>query len=67
MLGSESQWTANCEMQIAKCELRETCFWLRFIVKAELLPKTRMEQLLDEAGQLSDIVGKSVVTASGNQ
>jgi four helix bundle protein len=33
-------------------ELRESGSWLRMIVKAELLPEQRMEQLLDEADQL---------------
>src|SRR5688572_3866381 len=29
-------------------ELRETCVWLRLIVKAELLPEHRLNELLDE-------------------
>jgi four helix bundle protein len=51
------------KMLIGLKELRETRFWLRLIVKAKLLPKTRMEDLLDECGQLCKIVGQSVVTA----
>jgi len=53
------------KLRICLKELRETRFWLRYIVKAELLPETRMSELLDEAGQLSDIIGKSIATASG--
>ena len=53
------------KLRICLKELRETRLWLRFIVKAELLPDTRMKPLIDESRQLCDIIGKSVATASG--
>jgi four helix bundle protein len=54
------------KMRICLKELRETLLWLRFAVKAELLPKERMADLIDEATQLCYIIGKSIATASGH-
>jgi four helix bundle protein len=51
------------KLSIALKELRETRGWLKFIVKAELLAKAKMAVLIDEAGQLCRIIGKSVLTA----
>ena len=53
------------KLRICLKELRETRLWLRFIVKAELLPCERLADLIDEATQLCDIIGKSIATASG--
>ena len=47
-------------------ELRESRYWIRYIIKAELLPTAKMADLLDESTQLSNIIGQSVVTAKGN-
>ena len=47
-------------------ELRESCIWIRLIIKSELLPDNRMAPLLDECEQLSKIIGKSLVTAKSN-
>ncbi len=44
-------------------ELRESRVWLLLILEAELLPKHRLEDLLDECDQLCNIVGKSRATA----
>ena len=44
-------------------ELRESRSWIRLIVKTELLPEHRMNELLDECDQLCNIVGQSIVTA----
>jgi len=51
------------KLSVALKELRESRGWLRFIVKAGLLPKVKMEALVDEAEQLCRIFGKSVLTA----
>jgi four helix bundle protein len=48
-------------------ELRESRFWIRFIVKAELLPEPRMAELLDECSQLCKIIAQSIVTAKGKR
>ena len=48
-------------------ELRGSRFWIRLILKAEMLPESRMSNLLDEANQLCNIVAKSIVTAKSNR
>jgi four helix bundle protein len=47
-------------------EARETRYWLRLIIKSQLLPDARMSELLDEASQLCRILGQSIVTAKEN-
>jgi four helix bundle protein len=51
------------KLGMALKEQRETCGWLRFIIIADLLPENCISQLLDEAQQLSKILGRSIVTA----
>lgn len=53
------------KVNIALKELEETNGWLKFLVKAELLPQTRIEVLLDECQQLCRILAKSLITAKG--
>ncbi|MCB9922150.1 MAG: four helix bundle protein [Planctomycetaceae bacterium] len=52
---------------IALKELRESNMWIRMIVKSELIPEQRLEQLQDECDQLCKIIAKSLVTAESNQ
>lgn len=51
------------KLRIALKELRESRSWIRLIIKAELLPSTRMTELQEECEQLAKIIGKSIVTA----
>jgi methylmalonyl-CoA/ethylmalonyl-CoA epimerase len=53
------------KLSIALKELRETRGWLRFTVKADLLPAAQIAAVLDECEQLCRILGKSVLTAKG--
>jgi len=55
------------KLSICLKELRESNIWLRFIVKADLLPETRIADLLDESQQLSNIMAASIVTAKRNK
>lgn len=55
------------KLSIALKELRESRGWLKFVIIAELQPKTKMGALVDEAEQLCRILGKSVVTAKRNR
>jgi four helix bundle protein len=50
------------KVRVALKELVETR-WLKFIIKAELLPSAKIEALLDECDQLCRTLGKSVSTA----
>jgi four helix bundle protein len=51
------------KLMICLKELRESQFWIRLIIKSELLPESKMADLLDECSQLSKVIAKSVVTA----
>jgi len=48
-------------------ELRESRCWIRLIIRTDLLPEHRMGELLDEGGQLCNIIAKSIVTAKENK
>jgi four helix bundle protein len=54
------------KLRICLKEARETRSWIRLIIRARLLPAKRMTKLLDEATQLCNILGQSVVTATHN-
>jgi len=51
------------KLSICLKELRESRCWIRFIIRAELLPEARMSDLLDESTQLCRIIGQSLITA----
>ena len=55
------------KLAIALKELRESSVWIRMIMKSELIPEQRLEQLQDECDQLCRIIAKSLVTAKSNQ
>ncbi len=50
------------KLGIATKEMRETFGWLRFTIRAELLPSTKVELLVDESEQLLKMLTKSVKT-----
>jgi len=54
------------KLRIALKEMRETRYWLRFLIRAELLPKTRLDDLVQECDELSKILAKSILTARSN-
>lgn len=55
------------KLSICLKELRESRFWIRLIIESELLPESKMGDLLDECSQLCKIMGKSLVTAKANK
>lgn len=61
--GAESKRDFIHKLGICLKELRESRCWIRLILKAELLTRERMADILDEASQLCNIVAKSIVTA----
>jgi four helix bundle protein len=63
--GAESRSNFVHKMQVALKELRESHYWLRLLMKAEILPVDRLADLLDEATQLRAILSKSVATTKG--
>ncbi len=65
--GAESRNDFIHKLRVCLKELRESRFWVRIIMKGELLPEHRMNDLFDECCQLCNIMGQSVATAKGNQ
>jgi len=53
------------KLKIVLKELRESRCWIRMIIKTELLPQARLTEILDEATQLANIIGQSIVTTKG--
>ena len=47
-------------------EADECCFWLELIIGAELLPKDKVESLLQEANELTAIFVSSIKTTKSN-
>ena len=54
------------KLAIVLKELRESSVWIRLIIKSELMPEQRLEQLRDECDQLCKIIAKSLVTVRSN-
>src|SRR5713226_9433195 len=46
------------KLMVSLKELRESRCWIRLIIKAELLPEHRLNDLLDECCQLCNIFGQ---------
>ena len=61
--GAESKPDFVHKMGIVLKELKESLFWLRVIVRSELLPRKRVEPLIRETQELCAIVAKSIKTA----
>ncbi|MDQ3329457.1 MAG: four helix bundle protein [Planctomycetota bacterium] len=64
--GGESRRDFTHKLGICLKELRESRCWLWMICKCDLLPGQRLEDLLEECGQLCNIIGKSIVTTKRN-
>jgi four helix bundle protein len=61
--GAESRADFCHKLGIALKEAKESRFWLRLIVRANLLPENSVAPCLDEAEQLCAIMAKSILTA----
>jgi four helix bundle protein len=51
------------KLSICLKELRESRFWLRLIIRSNLLPRMKMANILNECEQLMKILAKSISTA----
>lgn len=65
--GAESRRDFVHKLSICLKELRESRCWIQLILKSDLLPESRMSNLLDESSQLCNIIGTPIVTARSNQ
>jgi hypothetical protein len=47
--------------------MRESPYWLRLILRAELMPIGKLDGATKEGGELANIIAKSIVTARWNK
>src|SRR5689334_17045911 len=64
--GAESRKDFVHKLSVCLKELQETHCWLQLITRADLLPETRLSELVDENIELAKIFAKSIVTAKAN-
>ena len=50
------------KMSIASKEARETRYWLKLLIKSELIPKEKVSSILNECEELIKIIATSIVT-----
>jgi len=65
--GAESRNDFVHKLGVCLKELRESQCWLHLLVRSDLLPESRLADLLDENDQLIAILVKSVTTAKGRK
>ena len=65
--GAESKADFCHKHQVALKEARESNYWLRLLVRAEVVPDERLGTLVDESDQLRAILSKAVATSKGTQ
>ncbi len=63
---SESSADFIHKLKISLKELRESIYWLTLITNSKLLTAKNMENIVQEASELSNILGKSIITARKN-
>jgi four helix bundle protein len=65
--GAESRADFIHKLQVVLKELRESLYWLRLILRAELMPIGKLDGAIKEGGELANIIAKSIVTARRNK
>ena len=61
--GAESGKDFVHKLRIVLKELNETRVWLKIVIRAEMLPGKRLDDLLDECDQLCRIISASIQTS----
>ena len=61
--GAQSPADFILKIQMVLKELRESQYWLKLIERANLLQNEPLDESIEEARQLCDLIGKSLVTA----
>jgi len=59
--GGQSKADFLAKYQIALKEARETCYWLRLLEVTEVLPKSRLNDILLEAKEIANILAASII------
>jgi four helix bundle protein len=61
--GAESRPDFMHETSVVLKELKESRFWLRIIIRTQMLSPKQINPWIEECGELCAIIGKSVSTA----
>jgi len=64
--GSQSRADFTAKMYIACKEARETHYWLRLLASAEIVPESKLADLIDESNQLVAIITTIVINSKRN-
>jgi four helix bundle protein len=64
--GAESRQNFGHKLQVSLKEARESHYWLRLILKANISTSEKTHQLLSENQQLCDILAKSIKSLKAN-
>ena len=59
---AESDKDFISKQSIALKEAKETRYWLKLLIKSEIISESQIDNLLDECEQLIKIIAKSIVT-----
>ncbi|MBI5683197.1 MAG: four helix bundle protein [Deltaproteobacteria bacterium] len=65
--GAESTGDFIHKLKVVLKELRESIYWLKVIEQAKIIPSDKLRDILQEAEELSNIIGRSIITAQKNQ
>ena len=65
--GAQSRADFIAKMSIAHKEILETGYWLKLLVESEVVPKERLEDLMDETLQLTKIISAILIKSKKNQ
>ncbi|MBN3924826.1 MAG: four helix bundle protein [Nostoc sp. NMS4] len=59
---AESDRNFISKQSIALKEAKETKYWLKLLIKSEMMTEAQVRNILDECEQLIKIIAKSIVT-----
>ncbi|MEH2391039.1 MAG: four helix bundle protein [Nostoc sp.] len=62
---AESDRDFISKQSIALKEAKETKYWLKLLIKSEIMTEAQVKSLVDECEQLIKIIAKSIVTTKG--
>ena len=65
--GAESILDFIHKLKVVLKELRESIYWLKVIEQAKMIPSKRLNDILREVEELSNIIGQSIITTRKNQ
>ena len=62
-VGQKAEQISYIRLQLVLKESRESLYWLKLAERAELVPRSDLQPLLNRADELTKIIAKSVITA----